>query len=165
MRSRLKDDTDMIDFLIFLDIPLGHWPSHSPQKRRRAGRSGWKGRGGHRGPWEGVDVRVHVRVRLSMSASCWFVKGRLTTPDKCSNQPDTDKNNSLNPTISTMSSTILLPGQPLPSRFNSNPLPNPGKGCYLRDGKLLASVVGVPVLDGQVRKFDIHVLLRSNNHH
>lgn len=46
---------------------------------------------------------------------------------------------------------LLLPGQPLPARFNSTPTPQPGSGCYLSpNGKLVASIVGVPVRDGSV---------------
>jgi hypothetical protein len=46
---------------------------------------------------------------------------------------------------------LLLPGQPLPARFNSTPTPQPGSGCYLSpNGKLVASIVGVPIRDGSV---------------
>ncbi|GMK58147.1 hypothetical protein CspeluHIS016_0501790 [Cutaneotrichosporon spelunceum] len=47
-------------------------------------------------------------------------------------------------------SQILLPGQPLPAAFNTTPLPQCGSGCYERDGRILASIVGRPVRDGSV---------------
>ncbi|BEJ13162.1 hypothetical protein CspHIS471_0303360 [Cutaneotrichosporon sp. HIS471] len=47
-------------------------------------------------------------------------------------------------------SQILLPGQPLPAAFNTTPLPQCGVGCYERDGRILASVVGRPVRDGSI---------------
>ena len=52
--------------------------------------------------------------------------------------------------MSSTAEPIVLPGQPLPSKFNSPPTPQPGQGCYLRQGKLVASIVGVPVRDGSV---------------
>lgn len=45
---------------------------------------------------------------------------------------------------------LLLPGQPLPAKFNTTPTPQPGQGCYLSHGKLVASIVGIPVRDGSV---------------
>ncbi|KAH8087916.1 hypothetical protein HD553DRAFT_306867 [Filobasidium floriforme] len=46
---------------------------------------------------------------------------------------------------------LLLPGQPLPAKFNSTPTPQPGSGCYLSpNGKLVASIVGVPVREGSI---------------
>ncbi|WVQ65993.1 uncharacterized protein L199_004171 [Kwoniella botswanensis] len=49
-----------------------------------------------------------------------------------------------------MSATILLPGQPLPSNLVTPPLPQCGPGCYAVDGRILASVVGVPQRNGSV---------------
>ncbi|WVN86450.1 uncharacterized protein L203_101614 [Cryptococcus depauperatus CBS 7841] len=43
--------------------------------------------------------------------------------------------------------SIYLPGQPLSSSF---PLPQCGRGCYEKDGRILASVVGRHKRDGAV---------------
>ncbi|WWC62294.1 uncharacterized protein I303_104890 [Kwoniella dejecticola CBS 10117] len=48
------------------------------------------------------------------------------------------------------SSTILLPGQPLPSSLTAPPLPACGSGCYESNGRILASIVGIPRRDGSV---------------
>ncbi|WVW84441.1 hypothetical protein I302_106475 [Kwoniella bestiolae CBS 10118] len=48
------------------------------------------------------------------------------------------------------SATVLLPGQPLPSHLIAPPLPQCGPGCYELNGRILASVVGVPKRDGSV---------------
>lgn len=47
-------------------------------------------------------------------------------------------------------STIVLPGQPLPSKYLAAPQPYPGPGCYSHAGQILASIVGVPKRDGSV---------------
>ncbi|WWC88887.1 uncharacterized protein L201_003802 [Kwoniella dendrophila CBS 6074] len=49
-----------------------------------------------------------------------------------------------------MASTILLPGQPLPSILITPPIPQCGSGCYELDGRILSSIVGVPKRDGSV---------------
>ncbi|KAH8835180.1 hypothetical protein DL96DRAFT_1573192 [Flagelloscypha sp. PMI_526] len=41
-----------------------------------------------------------------------------------------------------MDSTVLLPGQPVPSR--KGPAPQLGSGLYIRDGHIRASLVGTP---------------------
>ncbi|ORX40305.1 S1 CSL4 protein [Kockovaella imperatae] len=46
------------------------------------------------------------------------------------------------------SSSILLPGQPLPSNLTQPPLPQCGPGCYEFEGKILASIIGRPYRDG-----------------
>ncbi|AAW43097.1 hypothetical protein CNBD4680 [Cryptococcus deneoformans B-3501A] len=48
------------------------------------------------------------------------------------------------------SPSLLLPGQPLPAQLITPPLPKCGKGCYERNGQILASVVGRPRRDGAV---------------
>jgi exosome complex component CSL4 len=72
----------------------------------------------------------------------------------------------VSPSLFAMSA-ILLPGQPLPPQYNSTPLPLPGIGCYIRGGKLIASVVGVPVRDGQVRecRYSLTVLPHTDPTH
>ena len=46
--------------------------------------------------------------------------------------------------------STLLPGQPvvLPSR---GPAPQLGAGIYVRDGRIRASLLGIPTLDAAVR--------------
>ncbi|WWC70521.1 uncharacterized protein I206_104472 [Kwoniella pini CBS 10737] len=48
------------------------------------------------------------------------------------------------------SSTILLPGQPLPSNLTTPPLPACGSGCYESNGRIIASIVGKPRRDGSI---------------
>ncbi|OWT40103.1 exosome complex component CSL4 [Cryptococcus neoformans Bt1] len=48
------------------------------------------------------------------------------------------------------SPSLLLPGQPLPAQLITPPLPKCGKGCYERNGQIVASVVGRPRRDGAV---------------
>ncbi|WVQ80611.1 hypothetical protein IAT38_002716 [Cryptococcus sp. DSM 104549] len=48
------------------------------------------------------------------------------------------------------SSTILLPGQPLPANLTAPPLPQCGSGCYEHNGRILASIVGRPRRNGAV---------------
>jgi hypothetical protein len=51
---------------------------------------------------------------------------------------------------------MLLPGQPLPARFNAAPTPQAGAGCHWREGKLISSIIGIPVRDGSVGKLSLY---------
>ncbi|CAD6567753.1 MAG: exosome 3'-_5 exonuclease subunit ski4 (Csl4) [Tremellales sp. Tagirdzhanova-0007] len=55
------------------------------------------------------------------------------------------------------STSILLPGQPLPPSFTTPPLPICGLGCYEYRGRILASVVGRAKRDGTI----VHVVGRE----
>lgn len=59
--------------------------------------------------------------------------------------------------LTMASSTILIPGQPLPANFTQPPLPQPGSGCYLANGQIIASILGRPRRDGAV----VHVIGRE----
>lgn len=52
------------------------------------------------------------------------------------------------PTTSTMSTSTLLPGQPV--KIPKGPAPQLGSGTYSRDGQIRASVVGAPQFQGSV---------------
>lgn len=53
------------------------------------------------------------------------------------------------PSVRTMSSDLVLPGQPIP--LPRGPVPQLGNGIYSRDGLVRASLVGVPSYEGSVR--------------
>lgn len=50
-----------------------------------------------------------------------------------------------------MSSSAVLPGQPIPLPARG-PAPQLGTGVYERDGQVRASLLGVPHMDGSVRR-------------
>ena len=55
------------------------------------------------------------------------------------------------PRLSSMSSDVVLPGQPVP--VPRGPIPQIGGGIYSRDGVVRASLIGVPSYSGSVGLF------------
>ena len=65
------------------------------------------------------------------------------------------------PLFFSMSSDVVLPGQPVP--VPRGPIPQIGSGIYSRDGAVRASLIGVPSYSGSVGLF-VYLFLAGSEH-